>query len=296
MKQGLMRILREPLAHFLVLGAALFLLFGTINRQGDREPASIVVSQAQVNHLATGFARTWRRPPTAEELDGLVRDYIRQEVYYREAIALGLDRDDAVIRRRLQQKLEFVSEDVASLAEPTDADLHAYLLAHRNKFRSDQCFTFSHVYLDPQRHQASISRDATDLLAKVKKAGAKADLSAVGDSFLLADHFEGIPRSGVATLFGDKFAVALDGLVVGEWQGPVESGYGLHLVHLFARTTLREPALDDVRDNVRREWANAQRQQANEAFFQKLLSRYTVIVESPKAAEAQANSRAVVSR
>jgi len=291
-----MRILREPLAHFLVLGAALFLLFGTINRHGGSEPANIVLSQAQINHLATGFARTWRRPPTAEELQGLVRDYIREEVYYREAIALGLDRDDAVIRRRLQQKLEFVSDDVASLAEPTDADLHAYLLAHRNKFGSDQRFTFSHVYLDPERHQASISRDATDLLAKVKRAGTSVDLSTVGDSFLLAHDFEEVPRSEVATLFGDKFAVSLDGLVVGEWQGPVESGYGVHLVRLSARTAPREPALDDVRDNVRREWANAQRKRANEAFFEKLLSRYTIIVESPKAAEARANSRAVVSR
>jgi hypothetical protein len=291
MRQRLMQMLREPLAHFLVLGAALFLLFGTINRHGGSEPANIVVSQAQINHLATGFARTWRRPPTAEELEGLVRDYIREEVYYREAIALGLDRDDAVIRRRLQQKLEFVSEDVASLAEPTDADLRAYLLAHGEKFRTDERFTFSHVYLDPQRHQASISRDAADLLAKVKKAGTKADLSAIGDSFLLADHFEGIPRREVATLFGDKFAVALDDLALGEWQGPVESGYGVHLVHLSARTALREPALDDVRDNVRREWANAQRQQANEAFFQKLLSRYAVIVESPKLAQAQTNPR-----
>jgi len=291
-----MRILREPLAHFLVLGAALFLLFGTINRQGDREPANIVVSQAQINHLATGFARTWRRPPTAEELEGLVRDHIREEVYYREAIALGLDRDDAVIRRRLQQKLEFVSDDVASVAEPTDAELRAYLLAHGNKFRSDRRFTFSHVYLDPQRHQASIARDAADLLATVKKAGTSVDVSTVGDSFLLAHHFEEVPRSEVATLFGDKFAVTLDGLVVGEWQGPVESGYGVHLVNVSARTAPREPALDDVRDSVRREWGNAQRQQANEAFFQKLLSRYTVIVESPKLAEAQANPRAEASR
>ena len=296
MKQRLMQILREPLAHFLVLGAALFLLFGTINRHGGSEPANIVVSQAQINHLATGFARTWRRPPTAEELEGLVRDFIREEVYYREAIALGLDRDDAVIRRRLQQKLEFVSEDVAALAEPTDADLRAYLLAHESKFRSDQRFTFSHVYLDPQRHQASISRDAADLLAKIKKAGTNVDVSTVGDSFLLAHHFEQVPRSEMATLFGDKFAVALDGLAVGEWQGPVESGYGMHLVNVSARTAPPAPALDDVRDNVRREWANAQRQQANEAFFQKLLSRYTVIVESRKLAEAQANPRAEVSR
>jgi hypothetical protein len=291
-----MQMLREPLAHFLVLGAALFVLFGTINRHGGSEPANIVVSQAQINHLATGFARTWRRPPTAEELQGLVRDYVREEVYYREAVALGLDRDDSVIRRRLQQKLEFVSEDVASLAEPTDADLRAFLLAHGNKFRGDQRFTFSHVYLDPQRHQASISRDATDLLAKVKKAGTNVDVSMVGDSFLLAHHFEEVSRSEMATLFGDKFAIALDELALGEWQGPVESGYGVHLVNVSARTAPREPALDDVRDNVRREWANAQRTQANEAFFQKLLSRYTVIVESPKLAEAQANPRAEMPR
>ena len=276
------RILREPLLHFLLLGAMLFAGYHLVSKHTGFEPGKIVVTQGQIEHLALGFTRTWQRPPTVEELNGLIRDYIREEVYCREAVALGLDRDDTVVRRRLQQKLEFVSDDVAALAEPTDADLQSFLQAHPDKFRVEQRFTFSQVYLNPEHRRETLAADAAKLLGELNQVGAQTNLSALGDSFLLENQFDAIPVTEAAKLFGEKFAARLAELTPRQWQGPVESGYGAHLVLVKERTPGRLPALADVRDAVRSEWVNVHRLAANEQFYQGLLKHYTVTIEQPK--------------
>jgi hypothetical protein len=276
----LKRILKEPLLHFLLLGALLFIAYGVMQKPGrSGEQGEIVITQGQIEHLATGFAKAWRRPPTPEEMAGLVRDRVQEEVYSREAIAMGLDKDDTVIRRRLRQKLEFVSEDIVAQAEPTEADLNAYLTAHADAFRIEPRFSFSQVYLSPQKRGSHLERDAAQLLAQLNRAGANADTSALGDALMLEQQFAAVPATEVAKLFGEKFAAKLGGLTPGQWQGPVESGYGVHLVLVSERVDGGLPALADVRDAVRREWSNAQRLQANEKFYQQLLKRYTVTIE-----------------
>lgn len=274
------QVFKEPLLHFLVLGAVLFVVYSVMQKPGQGgEQGKILVTKGQIAHLANGFAQAWRRPPTPEEMAGLVRDRVREEVYAREAIAMGLDKDDTVIRRRLRQKLEFVSEDIVAQAEPTDADLHAYLQAHPEAFRVGPRISFSHVYLSPQRRGRTLKRDAEQLLAQLNRAGAKADASALGDSLMLERSFDALPRGEVAKLFGENFAEKLGGLAPGRWQGPVESGYGVHLVLVNERIEGGMPALAEARDAVRREWANARRLEANEALYQQLLKRYTVTIE-----------------
>ncbi|MCY2958885.1 MAG: peptidylprolyl isomerase [Planctomycetota bacterium] len=274
------RILKEPLLHFLVFGAALFLAYGLLQRNGgSREPGQIVVTLGQIEQMAAGFAKTWQRPPTTEELAGLVRDRVREEVYCREAMALGLDREDTVIRRRLRQKMEFVSDDVAALAEPTEAELEEYLRTHADAFRVEPRFTFNQVYLDPQKHGADLASDAAKLRAQLEHAGAGADLSTLGDSRMLEPQYTDLPLGDVAQQFGEPFSKALDGLAVGRWQGPVESGYGVHLVYVRERAEGHTPVLSDVREAVRREWDNARRIAANEAFYTELLKSYTVQIE-----------------
>jgi hypothetical protein len=284
---ALRRLLKEPLLHFLLLGAAIFVAHSLITNRSSAEPGKIVITQRQVENLAFGFAKTWQRPPTEQELAGLVHDRVREEVYYREAMALGMDKDDTVIRRRLRQKMEFVSDDLAAQAEPTDADLNAYLKAHADKFPVEQRFTFRHVYLNPDKHRANLAGDTAQLLAELKKSGDKADISALGDVFLLEHDFTALPASEVAKQFGAQFAAKLGELSPGQWQGPVESGYGVHLVRVSERSEGRLPALADVRVAVRREWDNDRRRQANEKFFQDLLKRYVVTVEQPKLAQDQ---------
>ena len=273
--------------HFLLLGAVIFLAYSLASKHTSGEPGRIVVTQGQIATLAEGFARTWQRPPTLEELDGLIRDRVREEVYYREALALGLDKDDMIIRRRLRQKIEFISDDIVALPEPTDDELNAYLKAHPDSFRTEQRFTFSQVYLNPEKHSENLARDAAQLLAQLRQAGDKADVSALGDSLMLEHTFTEVPGSEVVKQFGEKFAAKLGELTPGQWQGPVESGYGVHLVFVSERTEGRAPALAEVRDAVRREWANARRLEANEKFYQELLKRYTVTIERPQSAQVQ---------
>lgn len=282
------RILKEPLLHFLLLGVGLFIAYGLISKPGSSSaPGKIVVTMGQVEHLAAGFAKTWQRPPTPQELTGLVRDRVREEVYYREAMALGLDKDDTVVRRRLRQKMEFISDDIASQTEPTDADLSAYLSAHSDAFRVEPRYSFSQVYLSPDRHGDNLSRDTEELFAQLNGTDGKTDPEALGDSTLLAHQFTDVSASEVASQFGEAFAAKLPELTPGQWQGPVESGYGVHLVLISERAVARLPALVEVRDTVRREWDNAQRLEANETFYQELLKRYTVTIEGLEPADGQ---------
>jgi hypothetical protein len=286
-------LLREPLLHFLLLGTGLFVAFDLAGKRGNGDPEKIVVTQGQIEHIAATFARVHERLPDPPELEALSRDHVREEVYVREALALGLDRDDTIIRQRLRQKVEFVSEDVAALVEPTDADLQAYLTAHPETFRLEQRFTFSQVYLNPERRRDSLGRDAAQLLAQLNEVGAGADVSALGDPFLLDHEFKGVAASEVAQQFGERFAAKLGELPLGQWQGPVESGYGAHLVIIRERTEGRLPALGEVRDSVRREWQNVQRLEANEKFFRGLLARYTVVVEQERPVDGEGKIAAV---
>jgi hypothetical protein len=271
-------ILKEPLLHFFVLGAAIFTAYSLLSKPGSATPGNIVVTEGQVEHLAAGFAKTWQRPPTDGELKGLIDDWVRDEIATREAMALGLDKGDTVIRRRLRQKLEFISDDIAAQTEPTDADLKAYLQAHAESFRVEPRFTFSQVYLDPAKHGDDLGRDTAQLLAQLKRPGGNVDSSALGDSLLLEHTFQSVPISEIAKQFGEGFAAKLSELAPGQWQGPVESGYGVHLVLVSERTEGRPPEFADARDDVLREWANAQRLEANEKFYEELSKRYTVTI------------------
>jgi len=281
------RLLKEPLVHFLVLGALLFAGYGLLNRSSTPVPGRIVVSQGQLASMRDAFTRTWQRPPTREEWEGLIRDRVREEVYCREALALGLDRGDTVIRRRLRQKMEFVSDDIAAQTQPTDDELNAYLKAHPDKFRVEQKFTFHQLYLNPAKHGENLARDTEQLLAKLNQAGGDAGFAAMGDPFLLDNDFTAVPVGEIAKQFGASFAAKLGGLQAGQWRGPVESGFGVHLVLVSKRTEGRLPALAEVRDAVRREWESTSRLEANEKLYQELLKRYTVTIEPPGAEAAK---------
>jgi hypothetical protein len=192
--------------------------------------------------------------------------------------------------------LEFVSEDVAALTEPKESDLQSFLQSRPERFRNESRYTFAHVYLNPQRHGDRLAADAHALLDRLRDAGVRADISALGDRFLLSSTYESVTAGEIVGQFGEPFARALGDLTPGEWGGPVESGYGLHLVLVSERIEGRLPVLEEVRDEVHREWTNAQREAANEALFQKLLGRYTVIIERPQVADPSIAPTGVVQR
>jgi hypothetical protein len=272
--------LREPLLQFLVLGAALFLLF---QWRGDREPDTgrdrIVVSQGTLESLAQKFRRLWLRPPTVEELNGLVEDHIREEVYYREALAMGLDRDDTIVRRRMRQKMEVFFEDLAALDEPSDEELAAFLSANPERFRIPARLTFQHVYLNPDKSGAEGDAAAGRLIAALNRPDDPPSPESLGDPFMLGHRFSDVTTVEVDRLFGEGFSASLSNLGPGTWRGPVPSGYGPHLVRVENRVPGRVPELDEVREAVLREWTDARRKEINEATYQRLRERYTVVVE-----------------
>jgi hypothetical protein len=282
-------ILREPLVHFAVLGAGLFALSGLTGGEAGR-PDEIVVTAGRIEHLAVGWTRARQRPPTVEELDGLIEDHVREEVLYREALALGLDRDDTVVRRRLRQKMEFVTEEIA-LEEPTEAELQAFLGANAGEFREPSRFSFRHVYLSPDRRGPAARADAGRLLAVLAGGGAAAPQGAdLGDPSLLEPEYAAVTARDAEGLFGPEFAARLPALPVGSWAGPVASAYGLHLVLVRERTGDVLPVLDEVRPAVRREWLAARRRESGEALYRRLLSRYRVSVEWPDWASRSAGA------
>lgn len=283
------KLLREPLLHFLVLGAGLFVVHGWLVGSGGYSRDSIVINRGQVEHLAAGFARVHQRPPMRHELDGLVKEAIREEVFYREAVAQGLDRDDVVIRRRLMQKLEFLAQDIDPAPEPTEAQLQDYLRQHPDKFQLEPRYTFRQVYLNPERHGAQLEADAASLLAELPTLKPEA-AAARGDAFLLEHRFDATDAGEVRRLFGAEFAATLATLPAGVWQGPVTSGYGTHIVLVEHRDSGRVASLQDVRQQAVREWKYEQQQTANARFYDGLRKRYDVSVER---AEGRKNASAL---
>jgi hypothetical protein len=282
-------LLREPLLQFVVLGAALFGLFHVVDGNKSETPARIVISSTRIANLADGFARTWQRQPSPEELQGLVDDDVRDEVFYREGRTAGLDRDDVIIRRRVRQKMEFLAEDIAA-PDPTDAQLAAFLASNAARFATDDRVSFHHVFLSATRHAGTIDRDSRRLADVLADAGADAEARSLGDPFLLGDEFHAVSQNEIASLFGDGFAKRLATTEQGRWQGPIASSFGQHFVYVSERMPGSVPPLDAVRPAVLREWANARRLEAERKLYDALRARYDIVVEMPKARSAQAET------
>ena len=276
------RWLHEPLVHFLLIGAALFLFFSWTGGSGGPDSSRIVIGPGQIEHLAVGFARTWRRPPTPDELKGLVDDYVREEMATREARSMGLDREDTVIRRRLRQKLEFLVEDAAEAVPPTNAELQAWLEANPEDYHREPEVAFQQVFLSPDRRGDRVEADARTLLQQLEALGPDADVEGLGDSIMLPGEFDLAPLVVASRMFGNEFANRLVELEPGRWVGPVTSGYGLHLVFVRERIEGRAPELEDVRDAVARDLLTSRRKEQLETMYERLLEEYDVVIDMPE--------------
>jgi parvulin-like peptidyl-prolyl isomerase len=270
------KFVREPLVHFLALGLLLFGLYALVApaSRGD----TIVVSRGKVADIVRQYQATWNRPPSAEELKDLVEADIRSEILYREGVAEGLDRDDAVIKRRVRQKYELISEEDAAASPPTDAELSAWLTAHPKAFERPPLVSFDQVLIEARGSDAEI--DARIAAARAALAAGK-PAAAVGESSMLPAHVADTPLDLVGRDFGEAFAAAVGKAPVGSWGAPIVSGYGIHLVKVSARTPAATPALAEIRPQVAREWENDRRLKANEARYAELRRKYDVRIEAP---------------
>lgn len=276
----LKRLFTEPLFHFLALALVIFAVHGFLRPTGTGSPDSIVVTAAKIDQLGSIFAKTWQRRPNADELKGLIDDYVKEEIYVREALALGLDQDDTVIRRRLHFKMEFMGDAGADVPVPTDADLEAYLKSHAAEFEVDPLVAFRQIFFSPERRGDTIEQDATAIVESLRR-DASIDPATLGDATLLPYELPLTSKSSIGQTFGPEFAEAIYTLDPDQWTGPVKSDFGLHVVHVSERKAGRLPPLGEIRAAVVRGWTSAKRKELEDHRLSDLLKRYRVIIEMP---------------
>jgi hypothetical protein len=274
------RILHEPLVHFLAIGALMFAVYAVVSHR-SRDPGMIEVGQGQIDMMTAVFERTWQRVPTPDEVKSLIDDYVRDEVFYREGVAMGLDREDPLIRRRMRQKVEFLAESMNGVPEASDTALQTYLDGHRERFASPARVTFRQVYLG-----TAADTNTTRLLAQLNKLGDSNAAADLGRPTQLDARMDLAPSTDIARSFGRQFAQTLVTIPPGAWRGPIASDYGLHLVRVSARMESRAPALDEVREPVRRDWLRDELAAANEKYYEGLRARYTVRIDGLRVALA----------
>jgi hypothetical protein len=277
------------LLHFLLIGAAIFALFYQVADPELVTENRIVISAADIDRMITLFERKSQRLPTQQELKGLVDAEIHEQILYREALAMGLDEDDTIVRRRMAQKIEFMFNDLIDTAEPTEAELQTFLDENADKFIEPARTSFVHVYLNADKRSDSIETDAAQLLDVFNNANDPLDPADAGDPFMFGYAFKNQSEHQIARIFGRNFAESLATLAPGNWQGPVTSGYGLLLFYINDRSESWLPPLDEIRDSVLFELLAVRRQQANEAFYQSLRDRYEFIIEQPSPQQRMKN-------
>ena len=279
------KLLREPLLHFLALGAALFALHAwrAPQKSSGAETPRIEVNAAMIERLRAGHERQFGRAPDEDELRGLVAAHIREEVLYREALAMGLDRDDTIVRRRMAQKMEFLTDDVVGGAEPDEAALQRFFAQNASHYAKPARVSFRHVYFSHAKRGANSDVAAKEALAALR--GGASD-QALGDGFLHGLEFSDQEAAEIAAMFGQEFSEKIATLREGEWSEPIPSSYGLHLARVEKRGEARAVSLEEVRDTVARDFNGERRRAANREVFEKLRERYHVTVDEDAVAKA----------
>ncbi len=276
--------LREPLVHFLLLGLLLFAGYAYYQRGrgGVVSSKQIALTLDDLRTMDIYFQSQWHRQPTPAEFEAMVEDKVREEVLYREGLAMGLDKDDEIVKRRMAQKMQFLAEDVASAHEPSTAELKAWFDKNSSKFALPSRYSFRHIYFSPDKRGKGAQGDASTVLAKIAGQPEDSKLAAAsGDSFMFQDYYGDRTPEAIAKEFGPQFAVALEKLKPGSWQGPIESGYGWHLVYVDTVILGRTPAFEEMEPDVKSAWLAEQKQQAWAKAYKEMRAKYTVLLPAP---------------
>ena len=278
----LMRLLREPLFHFIAIGGLIFFLYAAVDDAREAPADVIVIAPERIDQLAAGFRSVWKRMPTDDELDALIDEEVRAEVYYREALALGLDRNDAIVRRRMRQKMEFLLDTGAYLQEPAAGELEAYFATNEEFYRSGLRLAFEQVYLGEAPAAEAISLSLTALLSDPPT-----DPATLGERSLLPARLGLSPPTAVDGVFGRGFFDLIAEFPPGEWAGPLVSAYGIHLVRILETLPARTPPLEEIRDAVLKNWREAKAQQIREQDYAERRKHFTVEIRRGDAQAAQ---------
>jgi hypothetical protein len=278
------RLLREPLVHFVVLGSVLFGAYAFLDRDrgGEAAPTEIRLTVDDLAQLMMVFESKWRRPPSQDEFNAMVEDRIREDVLYREALALGLDKDDTIVRRRMAQKMQFLAEDVAAAREPATEELRSWFAENGDLFALPGRASFRHLYFSTDRRGERARDDAADSL--VALAGEPEDSAvavSLADPFMFQDYYGDRTPQEIGREFGPEFAQTVAKLEPGSWQGPVQSGYGWHLVFVDTVIPGRVPAFEEVESDVKTAWLGEQNAEAWRKAYEEMRAKYTYLLPVP---------------
>jgi peptidyl-prolyl cis-trans isomerase C len=287
------KLLREPFVQFMFIGAFIYLLFGVFAEPVvvEDDDKTIIVSTGEVAWMKSAWEKRWNRPPTEAEFDGLIQQYIKETVLYREALTMGLNKHDQVIRRRLAQKLEFLAKDLVNLIPPTDDELLAYFEAHLERYQAPIRYTFTQVFIDPDKRGDATLDDAEAIKATLisQAESAVENAGAQGDSFMLQNYYPEKDRIEIQKQFGSGFTDSLIELSPEKWHGPVLSGYGVHLVYVASISEPPAPIFAEVRERVVQDWTADKSEELNARFYTSLRDQYTVVIEVPELNEESAS-------
>jgi hypothetical protein len=277
-------ILSNPLFHFLLLALLIYVIYGFFGVKQNTVPErTILVTPSTINWLEESWEKRWNRPPTEEEMEGLINQYVRDNILYREALNLGLDKDDVIIRRRLAQKFEFLTQDLIQVPELSDKEIEEYFDENIDKYKAPDLVTFYQIYFDPDKRGNNTLTDAENSKTRLNGlVNPTEKMGQFGDKFMLQAYYPQRSEVEVSKYFGPEFAKSVFNLEEGEWKGPVLSGYGTHLVYVDARIEAPEPDLEPVKELVIEDLMVEKRQEINDKFFEDLIGRYEVIIEKPK--------------
>ncbi|MEH6616544.1 MAG: peptidylprolyl isomerase [Porticoccus sp.] len=282
MSNKLTRLFTEPLIQFLMIGACIYgayALFGA--PEEDFRDTTVHVDTARINGFISEWESRWNRPPTRKEIDGLIQSYIKEDVLYRQAVAMGLNEDDPITRRRMAQKLEFLTSDLAMMVQPADGELEQYFNDNSETYRSPDRMTFSQVFFNPDSRANNTLEDAAEALVQLQAAGVPTEESMqVGDGFiLLQNNFVSVTATEAARQMGTGFVEAVVQLEPGAWHGPVLSGYGVHLVYVYSYEKSPPAVFENVQAAVLENWQLEQREQFNVDFLENLKTRYEIVID-----------------
>jgi len=282
-RTSIQRLLREPLLHFLAIGAALFIGYALLKPSIEAEsPHQIALTLDELAQLEMLFESQWHRPPTPEEFSAMIETKVRQEVLYREALAMGLDKNDEIVERRMAQKMQFLTEDIAAAHEPTSEELRAWYAENGDRFALPGRVSFRHLYFSPDQRGTQAYEDATRALARLTGEPVDSEFAeSLGDRFMYQDYYADQTSVSLAKDFGPQFAVAVSKLRPDSWQGPIESGYGWHLVYVDSLIPGRVPAFEEVAQDVKTAWLGAQKEAAWQKSYRDMRAKYTLVLPVP---------------
>jgi len=277
----LTRLLKEPLIQFLILGAAIYgayAVFGT--PEEDYRDTTILVDSNRIDSMISEWERRWNRPPTRQEIDGLIQQYIKEDVLYRQAVAMGLNEDDPVTRRRMAQKLEFLTSDLSSMQEPAEGELEQFFVQNQESYQDPDMISFSHIFFDPDARENATLVDAEATLARLREKGEPGqEISELGDRFMLQNYFASATEMDIRRQLGSGFSEVVMELEPGQWHGPVLSGYGVHLVYVYDYFAAPVPVFKDVQARVLEDWHAKKREEFNAEFLENLKGRYEIVID-----------------